>query len=166
MSYFWFYGFLIVLAVIMQSLSVPNDFFSGIHPDYLLIISTMAAVNYGRTTGGILGFVAGLLQDWFSGGLFGVHAISKTITAYICGFFKENIYQNHILTPPLITLVATVVNQGFILIFTKFFLEVTILKHVIKEIIIPSAMWNAVISLFLYPIIYKLERILIRRKFW
>ncbi|MFO7819922.1 MAG: rod shape-determining protein MreD [Halanaerobacter sp.] len=166
MGYLYFYSILIFLVVILQSLPISYDFFSGVNPDFLLIISTAAAVNYGRTAGGVLGFVAGLLQDWFSGGLFGVHALSKTITAYLCGFLKENIYQHHFLTPPLITLLATLVNQFFILIFTKILVDIIVLKQVTREIIIPLAIWNSIISLFIYPILYKLDGILTRRKFW
>lgn len=166
MGYLSFYIVLIILAVIVQSLPISYDFISGVHPDFLLIIITMAAVNYGRTTGGVLGFIAGLLQDWFSGGLFGIHTISKTITAYLFGFLKENIYQQHFLTPPLITVLATVVNQALILMFTKLLVEIIVLKEVAKEIILPLAIWNSIISLVIYPVIYKLERILTRRKFW
>ncbi|MBM7556183.1 rod shape-determining protein MreD [Halanaerobacter jeridensis] len=166
MGYLSFYGVLIIIAVIVQSLPISYEIFSGIHPDFLLIISTMVAVNYGRTAGGVLGFLAGLLQDWFSGGLFGIHAISKTLTAYLCGFLRENIYQHHFLTPLLITLFATVVNQVLILMFTKLLVEILVLKEVTKEVIVPLAIWNSIISLFVYPMIYKLESILIRRKFW
>ena len=166
MAYLVFYSILLILAVIAQSLSISYDLFSGVHPDFLLIISTVTAVNYGRTAGGILGFITGLLQDWFSGGLFGIHAITKTITAYLAGFLKKNIYQYHFLTPPLITFLATLVNQGLIVIFTKVLVEIVVLKEVTKEIIIPLAIWNSIISLFIYPIIYKVEKVLARRKYW
>ena len=166
MRYFSLYGILIIIAVILQSLSIFPEIFSGIHPDFLLIISVMVAINYGRTVGGGLGFIAGLLQELFSGGLFGVHSISKTITGYLCGFLKEHLYQNHFLVPPLITLLATITDQLLILFFTNVFTEILVLKHIVKTVIIPLAIWNSIISLFLYPLIYKLESLITRRKFW
>ncbi|MGM0501045.1 MAG: rod shape-determining protein MreD [Bacillota bacterium] len=166
MGYFYFYGSLIFIAVIIQSLAVLPEFAFGIHPDLLLIVLTMGAINYGKTAGGVLGFTAGLLQDWFSGGLFGIHAVSKTITGYLCGFLKNHIYQDHFLTPPVITVLATIVNQLLILFFTNLLLEVTVLKQLLITIIIPLAIYNAIISLLFYPLISKLESLLARRKFW
>jgi rod shape-determining protein MreD len=126
----------------------------------------MAAINYGRTVGGSLGFIAGILQDWFSGGIFGIHSLSKVITGYLCGFLRDHIYQKHFLTSPVVTLFATLLDQGLILIFSSLLVRIEVLQYGIKTVVIPLAIWNAIIALFIHPLIYKLESLLNRRKIW
>ncbi|MGM0369383.1 MAG: rod shape-determining protein MreD [Bacillota bacterium] len=166
MAYFYFYTILIIIVAIIQSLALPYELVLGVRPDLLLIVSTMAAVNYGRTAGGSLGFIAGILQDWFTGGLFGIHSLSKVITGYLCGFLRDHIYQKHFLTSSVITLFATLVDQFLILVLSSLLVKIEILQYGIKTVVIPLAIWNAIIALFLYPLIYKLESLLNRRKIW
>lgn len=109
--FYLIYGITTIIFLILQGLASVQYFFYGITPDFLLILIIFLAVNYGRTTGGLTGFLIGFLQDLFSGGLFGINAISKAIVGYLVGFLKNNIYRDKLLLPPLVTLLATVVNQ-------------------------------------------------------
>ncbi|AGB41892.1 rod shape-determining protein MreD [Halobacteroides halobius DSM 5150] len=158
------YGFLTLLFFIVQSLSSFQNLFYGVAPDLLLILLVFLAVNYGKTAGGIAGFIMGLLQDLFSGGLFGINAICKALVGYLFGFLKGNIYQDKLLVPPFLSFLATVINQLLIISFANYLLMAMPLEEIFRVVIIPLGISNATLSVIIYPILYKLGGSIIERE--
>ncbi len=78
----------------------------------MLIIIVVLALNKGKTAGGISGFIIGFLQDLFSGGVFGINAITKAIVGHLLGFLSKVIYQDHFIIVAVVTFFTTIVNQG------------------------------------------------------
>ncbi|GAB6099085.1 hypothetical protein JCM16358_09640 [Halanaerocella petrolearia] len=150
------YIVIILIFLVIQGLPVFQHMFYGIVPDLLLVLLTFLAVNYGRTTGGITGFVIGILQDLFSGGLFGINAISKAIVGYFFGFLKDNIYQDKLLVPPLLSFLATIINQLLIVFFANYLVLAMSLEEIFQVVIIPLAICNSALSVVIHPILYKL----------
>lgn len=159
-----FYGILILVAFILQGFVISYGFFSGILPDLLLVIITIMAVNRGKTLGGTLGFVLGFLQDLFSGGLFGVNAITKMIVGYLCGFLRNKIYEKNFIVSPLIAFVATIINQLLIIFFIDYLLLENSVEYILKAIVIPLACYNALLAVPISVTINKIDLYLSRRK--
>jgi len=165
MMVYLLYGFLIFLALILQTTIIPYSLFYNIIPDLLLIIITLLAIYRGKTVGGVLGFITGLLQDWFSGGLFGINAISKTIVGYLFGFLKDHIYPQNIMVPPVGVAIATIINQLLVVSFTDYLLTGLSIEAVFKSVIIPLVIYNSILSIVINIVIYKIDNYLARRKF-
>ncbi len=71
-----------------------------LNPDLTIFINTfiiavlLAAITYGEIEGAVMGTVAGLLEDAFSHGVFGLSGLSLTITGFLAGWFAQKISLN------------------------------------------------------------------------
>ncbi|MBL7049395.1 MAG: rod shape-determining protein MreD [Nitrospira sp.] len=72
-------------------------FFSGIKPDFLLILVFIYSVRHGRAGGVTYGAVAGLLADLAGGFIIGPNIISKALTALLFKSLRDNIYNWNIM---------------------------------------------------------------------
>ncbi|WP_408954914.1 rod shape-determining protein MreD [Natroniella sp. ANB-PHB2] len=142
---------------VCQALFFSRGVLGQITPDFLLIVVMILSINYGKTAGGIAGFLAGFLQDLFSGGLFGINIISKTLVGFLVGFFKKKVYQDSFSLPPLILFFATVINQVLVILFTNYLFSFVTLEQAIEGVILPLATLNAGVTLVIYPFVYKID---------
>ena len=148
----FFKGLIIIIALIIQ-LTILNSFtLQGIKPDLILILVIAFALLKGPEEGAIVGFFSGLLQDIFSIGLLGVHALIKTVTGFLCGLLKERMFAEHILfVIPLVTIFATIFKSGLMfLVLDAFGMEAANLIWSLKHISIPEALYNGFLSPFIY----------------
>ena len=158
----FFKGLILVVGLLIQ-LTILNLFtLQGLKPDLMFILVLVFALLKGAEEGAIVGFFSGLLQDIFSVGLLGVHALTKTVTGFICGILRERIFAEHILfVIPLITLLATIVkNVLMFLVLRAFGMESSDLLWNMKQVIIPEAIYNSLLSPFIYLGIKKLFQII------
>lgn len=87
------YILVFVIALLLQAVVVP--YFEIVHwkPDLILVVLIMFSVQYGRRAGSTAGFFAGAANDFISGGLLGLGALSRTITGFVAGwlayFFQD-----------------------------------------------------------------------------
>ena len=103
-------------------------------------------------TGVFVGFASGLLQDIFSVGLLGVNAFIKTIAGFFCGLLKERMFAEHILfIIPLLTLLITIMKSIVLyLVLHVFGMETNTLLWSLKQIVFPEALYNGLLSPFIY----------------
>jgi len=68
---------------------------SGVTPDLLILLVIWVTLAEGKVAGLFFAFVVGLFFDYLSMNVLGVNALSKTIAAYVVGFYyKENEFWN------------------------------------------------------------------------
>lgn len=71
--------------------------FSKVYPSVLLILNVFSlvviyfAMEKGEVFGSCLGAGCGLVQDYFSSGVFGVLGLAKTISGYLAGYISKKI---------------------------------------------------------------------------
>ena len=82
---------MVIVALILQVAYFSFYPLGGVTPDLLLIVVIILALFNGPRHGAYWGFLAGLLQDLFSGGLFGVNIVSKLLLGYTFGFLKQKL---------------------------------------------------------------------------
>jgi len=74
-----------------------HTIFSRISPFFLLFFNIFSlvvfyfAVEKGEIFGSCLGAACGLLQDYFSFGVYGVAGLAKTISGYLAGYISKKI---------------------------------------------------------------------------
>ena len=157
---------LIVISGLLIQLTILNLFaLQGLKPDLMFVIVLVFALSEGAEEGAVVGFFSGILQDIFSVGLLGVHALIKTVTGFISGILRERIFAEHILfVVPLITLFATIVKGVLMfLVLRAFDMELNNLFWSIKQVIIPEALYNSLLSPFIYLGVKKLFQIIENR---
>ncbi len=153
---------LVVIALLIQ-LTLLNSFtIWGLKPDLVLIIVITLALLAGAEEGSISGFLSGLLQDFFSSGLLGVNALTKTSIGFICGTLKTRIFPENIFyLIPLVTFLASLLHSWIIFfIYRSFGMEYDFILKM-KEIFLPEAIFNSILSPFIFLLI---NRVLDRLK--
>ena len=149
---------IVFLNFILQSTWFSYFSVFGTVPNTALIIVVSYAVLRGDVEGAILGFCAGLLADIFFGRVIGVSALLMMLTGYLAGkpfrdFFKENyIY-------PIILVGAASLAYEFMFYVMNFLLmgRVNFFRY-LGMIILPVTVYNLLICVFIYRIIFGVNR--------
>jgi rod shape-determining protein MreD len=103
----WRNAGLTLAAFIIQGTLAENLAIQGIRPDFILIVLIYLALAYGSLTGVILGFVVGLLQDFYGPATsLGLNALCKSLTGFCVGLGKEGLYKENLVILTLVLLVA------------------------------------------------------------
>ncbi|MDP4199950.1 MAG: rod shape-determining protein MreD [Bacteroidota bacterium] len=109
------YGGVGLLIIIVQVLISRFLSIAGVSPDFLLIFLMYVTMREGQFAGIVSGFVLGLGLDIMSSGIFGAHALSKTVACFLVGFFydRERLEQNIRNWPFLmLTLLGAIINNA------------------------------------------------------
>lgn len=146
---------LLVLAVVQKTLIWLLAVTSyEITPDILLIGIVYISIKKGKITGSILGFLFGLIFDFFSFSFLGLMALAKASAGFTAGFFNnenkiDRYTQSYVFI--IIVFLCSLINN--FLYFVLYF-QGTILSFgdIIFRYVIPTAIYTALISIF--PLIY------------
>ncbi len=84
---------ILIVLITLQFTFVPFISINGIIPDLVLIYVVIFTMKFGQSKGSIFGFVVGFFFDVFSGGLIGSAMFSKTLAAFIAGYFYKEEYE-------------------------------------------------------------------------
>jgi len=150
-------GAIIVVALVIQLTLINSVTILGLKPDLIMVIVVVLSLLRGEKEGAISGFAFGFLQDIFSANLLGINALVKTVIGFTCGILKEKIFHEHILfIIPVITFVSSFIQSILIsLLLSAFGIEYN-LAWSIKQIALPEALYNSLLSPFIFLIINKL----------
>ena len=102
-------------AIFSNILVLPSS------PDFLLIVLLYVAVQNGRLFGVVVGFISGLLLDFFTGSPFGLHCLLRTMLGYVAGLVNKSLNLSGILLPALQGLSASVLKIMLLLVISFLF---------------------------------------------
>ena len=157
-------SFIILLNFVLQSTLLSHAQVFGIMPNTAFIIVVTYAMLRGDLEGALVGFCAGLLADIFFGRIIGVSALLMMLAGYFCGkpfkdFFKENYIA------PIILVGVVSLAYEFMFYVLNFLLlgRVNFLRY-LGQIILPTAVYNLILCVFIYRMIYGINRLLEKRE--
>lgn len=152
---------LAVLNVILESTLFQYMRIYGIKPDFSIMIIVSYAILRGSTYGAFAGLGIGLLIDILYGRVMGINALSYMVTGYIIGQAHENVFKDSIIPPFIFNLIAIIIFQhSFILLsyFSNDFPSIGVqYGYMLFEVILPQALYNAVVGSIVHRFIYKLD---------
>ncbi len=98
---------IIVVLLLVQTTFIPLISLGGFLPDLLMIWLVVVALQRGQIEATVTGFAAGLLQDLVATKFLGLAALSKTIAAFVLGYFyNENMVEHTLGSYRFVMLVA------------------------------------------------------------
>ena len=157
-------SFIVLFNFIIQSTLLQYAAVAGIVPNTALIIVVSYALLRDDVEGALLGFFAGFLADIFFGRVIGVSALLLMFAGYFAGkpfrdFFKENYIA------PLILVAIASVSYEFVFYVLNFLLlgRVNFPRYFV-QIILPTAVYNVALCVFVYRMIYGVNRLLEKRE--
>jgi len=131
----------------------------NVKPNLILIFVVCAALLNKQWEGAAVGFLAGLSLDMASGDVLGFHSLLFMYTGIGIGFISRYVFKDNFLIVMLVTFVTSVV-YGCAVFFLKVFPiagDIS-MAYPFLRVIIPEAAYSAVVSVFIYAFMIKLNR--------
>jgi len=103
-------------AFVMQVMFAPPLSILGVTPNFLMVAVIIISFIRGSREGITLGFFAGLLFDLVGTTIVGPMALALTITGFIAGLMKEQIFASSWILPVTVLGVASLIAETIYLI--------------------------------------------------
>lgn len=151
----YLFNILILLFLLICQLSIAIIFPSlQLVPDFILIYIVVRAIIFGAKDAMIYGAIGGVFQDVFLSSFIGLFTPVKTAVAFLAALLSGRFFPENLLIPPLGVFMATVVHELLYLLLKENYLFTANYLVLIKEIILPLAALNALITFFAYLIYF------------
>ncbi|MGL4525235.1 MAG: rod shape-determining protein MreD [Spirochaetia bacterium] len=147
-------GFYILQQTVLIKLS---SYVWGITPNLAMIFFCLFCIQYGRLGGQVLGFVGGLLQDFFSGTTVCFYALIYLVMGYIFGAFYANSRFNNLQAVPILVTFASILNMILALIIGEIF-SINISANFLSHLFWGETIMNIVVGLPLYFVVQFLAK--------
>ncbi|MCM1134675.1 MAG: rod shape-determining protein MreD [Clostridium sp.] len=151
---------LIVICFLLQTTFFQGLAFGGIVPNLLIILTSSFGFMRGEKTGLVTGFFCGLLADIFFGNVLGLNAMIYMYIGYTNGKFHQIFFPDDIKLPLFLILVSDMA-YGFLYYVTLFLMRGRFhISYYFMHIILPEAVYTILITLLLYPLVLKINKLL------
>lgn len=147
----------ILACFILQSGVFAGLAFAGIIPNLMIILTSSFGFMRGEKEGLIIGFFCGLLSDIFFGEFLGFYALVLMYIGYLNGKFSRIFYPEDIKLPIALIIVSDL-SYGVLCYILLFLLRGRLnFPYYFTRVILPEALYTIVITMFLYPLILKVN---------
>ena len=147
-----------ILVCFILQCSVFSAFsLAGIIPNLMIILTSAFGFMRGEKEGLIIGFFCGLLSDVFYGEILGLYALILMYIGFLNGKFSRIFYPQDIKLP-LALITVSDLSYGVLCYIILFLLRGRLdFSYYFVKIILPETLYTIIITLFLYPIILKVN---------
>ncbi len=150
--------FVIIIICFVLQCSVFNGLaLAGIIPNLMMILTSSFGFMRGEKEGLVIGFFCGLLSDIFFGGFLGFYAMLLMYIGYLNGKFSGIFYPEDIKLP-IALIVISDLSYGIICYVLTYMLRGRFhFPYYFIHVILPEALYTILATMFLYPIILKIN---------
>ena len=153
---------LIIICFILQCTVFQALNLAGISPNLLLIVTTSLGFMRGEREGMAVGFFCGLLVDIFFGALFGFYTLLYLFLGYGSGLFHMMFYDEDIKLP-MVWIALSELVYGLSVYFFMYLMRSRFdFGFYLIHVILPELVYTVVVTLVLYRLIRRLNRMLER----
>ena len=146
-----------VLSLLLEGSVLSFFIMERALPDLFLVLVVSLGFILGERKGGILGLGFGLLQDVIFGSALGFFAMAKMLLGYGAGLLGRELYQDQLPAPVLLVFAATLTHELILHLLVNQFIGVGLpVEWSLGRLFIPKALYNMGLSLFIYPLLYRL----------
>jgi rod shape-determining protein MreD len=97
----------LLTAAVLQVSLAPHIAVFGVVPNFFFLVVVTLAFIHGPVTGGVTGFVGGLLFDLIGTSVVGPYALVLSVVGYATGMLSANLFAEGWLLPVTIVAVAS-----------------------------------------------------------
>lgn len=150
----------IIICFLLQSTVFQWLAIASVSPNLLIVLTAAIGFMRGRKEGLLTGFFCGLLMDIMSGNVIGLFALLYTLTGYINGLFKKSYYPEDIKLPVLSVILSDFLINLVIYLISFLTRGRFSIGYYLYHLILPELVYTAVVAVFLYLILLKVNRLL------
>lgn len=148
----------IIVCFVLQCSVFDAIAFAGIIPNLMIILTSSFGFMRGEEEGLVIGFLCGLLCDVFFGTILGFYALVLMYIGYINGKFSRIFYPEDIKLP-LALIIVSDISYGILCYCLMFLLRGRFnFPYYFTRVILPEALYTIVVTMFLYPLILKVNQ--------
>lgn len=155
----------IFIITIIQSTVLNYLQVYSVKPNLLIIFVVLFALLRGNLEGAAVGFFAGLAQDVAAGKLLGFYSLLGLYLGLIVGSLNRRLYRENFFVAVFFTFISTAAYELVVYLmhvwgmyFSNPDSRVAIdLLYVLRNKILPEAIYNSVASIFIYIFVIKLN---------
>lgn len=140
-----------LLFCILDNAFVPFFAIKGYYPSLLFIFAVCYSIVNGKWEGLWVGVLSGILQDIFFINGFGVHSLINMFICLIAGEIGTNIFKEKSLIPVVSNLLLSLL-KGVLIVVVLYMAGITVNFIAVFY----SSIYNMVISIILYRLVYNL----------
>lgn len=145
---------IVILCLVVQTVYANILTIGGIKPDFLIVIIVYFSFRHSAAESGIIGFIAGILQDSLSECTLGVNAFTKSIIGLIASPIKK-VYAENLIIIPLSIFVFTLIHS-LLFFAVQSILVITIGIPTMNKILLLS-LYNTVIGTLIFPLTRRIK---------
>lgn len=147
----------ILVCFILQCSVFGSLAFAGIIPNLMIVLTSSFGFMRGEKEGLIIGFFSGLLSDVYFGSFLGFYALLLMYIGFLNGKFSKIFYPEDIKLP-MALIVTSDLSYGIICYMLMFMLRGRLeFSYYFTHVILPEALYTIMITLFLYPLVLKVN---------
>lgn len=151
---------LIFISFLLESAVFSHFALADVVPKFTIILTSAFGFMRGDREGMVIGFCCGFLSDIFFGGVLGFYALILTYIGYINGKFSRIFYPEDIKLP-IALIVVSDLSYGVLCYILLFLLRGRFyFPYYFKSVILPEALYTIVVTVFVYPVILKINQLL------
>mgnify|MGYP003016086923 CR=1 FL=1 len=141
---------IIVVNFILQSTILQSINILGIVPNTTLVIVVSIALLKGKRTGGIVGLLAGLLQDIIFSPTIGPNAFVYFFIGYLIGLSEQKVFKDSLFIPFIFTIITSLAYHGVYCVF-MYFLGTNIRFHFfLRDSVLLETLYNSILIMPIY----------------
>lgn len=147
----------VIASFILQCSVFKQLAFAGIIPNMMIVLTASFGFMRGEKEGLVIGFFCGLLSDVFFGSFLGFYALVLMYIGYLNGKFSRIFYPEDIKLP-LALIITSDLSYGVLCYVLLFMLRGKFqFTYYFIHVILPEVFYTIVVTLFLYPLILKVN---------
>ncbi len=148
----------VLVCFILQCSVFGSLAFAGIIPNLMIILTSSFGFMRGEKEGLVIGFFCGLLSDILFGGFLGFYALVLMYIGFLNGKFSRIFFPEDIKLPIALIIISDL-SYGVICYVLLFMLRGRFrFTYYFSHVIFPETLYTAVVTMFLYPIILKVNK--------
>lgn len=147
----------VIAGFVLQCSVFGNLAFAGIIPNLMIILTSSFGFMRGEKEGLVIGFFCGLLNDIYFGSFLGFYALVLMYIGYLNGKFSRIFYPEDIKLP-IALIITSDLSYGVICYILLFMLRGRFqFTYYLAHVILPEMLYTIVVTMFLYPLILKVN---------
>jgi len=112
----------------------------------------------GLGEGFVWALIGGLSLDLLSGGPFGLFTLTTLVAEFITSLFHGRLFGSSIILPLSLTFPLSILFNGLALLILNLLGRPVIWNEALSFILVPAALFNTAAMLFVFPLLYLLNR--------
>ena len=150
--------FVAIVAVVVTALLLQSTVFAelrlvGVRPELLYLVTISIALLEGPNQGAIVGFAAGLAQDFMLNQPKGITALTLTLLGYSIGMVRQYIVSPSPLLPTFLVAIGTATGVAFYEVVSVLLGNFQLPFTFAAKVVLLTAAYNTVLTPIVFPVL-------------